>query len=125
MIRRLSYSDANIFLICFNVVDPDSFMNVREKWIPELRDYGPERVPLILVGLQSDQRSIVDVKCRLSKKGKRPIKYEEGEMLAKKIGAKKYVECSSLTQVIYISLLLFNTTVCPNTTVSDIIVKQK
>ena len=99
MIRRLSYSDANIFLICFNVVDPESFVNVREKWLPELRQYGPERVPIILVGLQSDQRNVVDVKCRLSKKGKRPVKYEEGEMLAKKIGAKKYVECSSLTQV--------------------------
>jgi len=74
-------------------------VNVREKWLPELREYGPERVPLILVGLQSDQRNICDVKCRLSKKGKRPVKYEEGEMLAKKIGAKKYVECSSLTQV--------------------------
>jgi len=98
VIRRLSYSDANIFLICFNVVDPESFVNVREKWLPELRQYGPERVPIILVGLQSDQRNVVDVKCRLSKKGKRPIKYEEGEMLAKKIGAKKYVECSSLTQ---------------------------
>jgi len=37
---------------------------------------------------KSDQRNAANVKCRLSKKGKRPVKYEEGEMLAKKIGAK-------------------------------------
>lgn len=95
----MSYAEANIFLICFNVVDPESFVNVREKWVPELRNHGPERVPVILVGLQSDQRNSVDIKCKLSKKGKRPVKQEEAELLAKKIGAKKYVECSSLTQV--------------------------
>jgi GTPase SAR1 family protein len=100
VIRRLSYSHASIFLVCFNVVDPESFENIREKWIPELREHAPYGVPIILVGLQSDQRNIVDVKCKLGSRGKRPIKYEEGESLAKKIGARKYVECSSLTQVI-------------------------
>lgn len=97
MIRRLSYPDAEIFLLCFNICDPDSFNNVRDKWVPELREYRP-KVPIILVGTQVDQRNNVDVKCRLNMKGKKPVTPDEGEHCAKKIGAKKYIECSALTQ---------------------------
>ena len=88
MIRRLSYPDAEIFLLCFNICDPDSFNNIRDKWVPELREYRP-KVPIILVGTQVDQRNNVDVKCRLNMKGKKPVTPDEGEHCAKKIGAKK------------------------------------
>ena len=88
MIRRLSYPDAEIFLLCFNICDPDSFINIRDKWVPELREYRP-KVPIILVGTQVDQRNNVDVKCKLNMKGKKPITPDEGEHCAKKIGAKK------------------------------------
>ena len=42
---------ANVFILCFNLVDPNSFQNVREKWINELNEYAPN-VPIILVGLK-------------------------------------------------------------------------
>ena len=88
MIRRLSYPDAEIFLLCFNICNPDSFDRIRDKWAPELREYRGD-VPIILVGTQVDQRNNVDIKCKLNREGKKPVTPEEGIHCAKKIGAKK------------------------------------
>ena len=108
VIRRLAYPQTNIFLLCFNLVDQISFQNVKEKWVPELREYAP-KVPIILVGLQSDERNVHPMKWSQGSQKSKPIKTEEGELLARKIGAKKYMECSACTQV---SLLLAITLYC-------------
>ena len=36
-IRTLSYPKTDIFLLCFSVVNPYSFENVKETWLPEVR----------------------------------------------------------------------------------------
>uniref|UniRef100_A0A8C5S5W1 Ras homolog family member Q n=2 Tax=Colubroidea TaxID=34989 RepID=A0A8C5S5W1_LATLA len=41
----------DVFLICFSVVNPASFQNVKEEWVPELKEYAPN-VPYLLVGTQ-------------------------------------------------------------------------
>jgi GTPase SAR1 family protein len=41
-IRTLSYPKTDIFLLCFSVVNPYSYENVKETWLPEVT------VPLIL-----------------------------------------------------------------------------
>lgn len=41
----------DVFLICFSVVNPASFQNVKEEWVPELKEYAPN-VPFLLVGTQ-------------------------------------------------------------------------
>lgn len=41
----------DVFLICFSVVNPASFQNVREEWVPELQEYAPS-VPYLLIGTQ-------------------------------------------------------------------------
>jgi small GTP-binding protein len=97
VIRRLAYPQTNIFLLCFNLVDQISFQNVKEKWVPELREFAP-KVPIILVGLQSDERNVHPMKWSQGSQKSKPIKTEEGELLARKIGAKKYMECSACTQ---------------------------
>lgn len=99
VIRRLSYHDTQIFLLCFNLVDPVSFQNIKERWIPELKEYSAKGIPFILVGLQSDERNVAPMKWSNQKKNRlKPIKTEEGEALAKKIGARRYMECSACTQ---------------------------
>lgn len=35
----------DVFLVCFSVVDPTSFHNVKLKWIPELQHHAPVRKP--------------------------------------------------------------------------------
>ena len=48
-LRPLSYNKADIFLVCYSVVVPSSFTNVKETWVPELKRYA-ENVPFLLVG---------------------------------------------------------------------------
>jgi Ras-related C3 botulinum toxin substrate 1 len=34
-LRPLSYPQTDIFLVCFSVVSPASFENIKTKWLPE------------------------------------------------------------------------------------------
>ena len=54
-LRKLAYNDTDIYIICFSVVNEDSFRNVETRWVPEIRKYSP-LVPFILVGTKIDQR---------------------------------------------------------------------
>ena len=54
-LRPLSYPETDVFLICFSVISPVSFRNVREKWVPEVSHHCPG-VPFLIVGTQIDLR---------------------------------------------------------------------
>ncbi|XP_033734145.1 cell division control protein 42 homolog [Pecten maximus] len=91
-LRTLAYFDTDIFLVCFAVDDKDSLDNVRTKWVPEIREYRPN-TPFILVGTQTDLRgSIVDITDSC-------VSTQQGRKMAKRLGAIKYMECSSLDGV--------------------------
>ncbi|KAJ7421677.1 ras family member Q [Pitangus sulphuratus] len=96
-LRPLSYPMTDVFLICFSVVNPASFQNVKEEWVPELKEYAPN-VPFLLVGTQIDLRDDPKTLARLNDMKEKPISVEQGQKLAKEIGAYCYVECSALTQ---------------------------
>jgi GTPase SAR1 family protein len=55
-------------------------------------------VPCLIVGTQVDLREDNAVKDKLSKQRMAPVKREDGERMARELGAVKYVECSALTQ---------------------------
>ncbi|KAK6430978.1 Rho GTPase protein rac1 [Oleoguttula sp. CCFEE 5521] len=76
-LRPLSYPQTDVFLICFSIVSPSSFDNVKAKL--DLRD-DPE------------------VKEQLRQRKMAPIQYEQAVGVAKDIRAVKYLECSALTQ---------------------------
>ena len=88
-LRILSYTSTVVFIICFSVMEPASFLNV------EIRQY-MQNVPWILVGTQTDLREDVSALKDLNKKRLKPVSTEEGERLAKKTGARAYIECSAL-----------------------------
>jgi len=94
-LRPLSYPGTNIVLLCFSVASRTTFDSISSKWAPEVRHYLP-RTPTILVGLKTDVRD--------DDKAPRgvdfdPVKKDEGEELAKKIGASLYMESSAKKEI--------------------------
>lgn len=52
----------------------------------------------MIVGTQTDLRDDPSVREKLGKQKMSPVRREDGERMAKELGAVKYVECSALTQ---------------------------
>jgi Ras-related C3 botulinum toxin substrate 1 len=96
-LRPLSYPQTDVFLICFSIISPASFDNVKSKWYPEIQHHAPG-VPIILVGTKSDLRDDPQTKAQLQSKGLAPITLQDARAMASSIGAVKYLECSALTQ---------------------------
>ena len=97
-LRPLSYPQTDVFLVCYSVVSPSSFENVKEKWVHEITHHCP-RTPFLLVGTKIDLRDDAATIDKLAKNKQKPLSLEAGEKLAKELRAVKYVECSALTQV--------------------------
>ncbi len=95
-LRPLSYPDSNVILICFAVDLPDSLDNVQEKWISEVLHFC-QSVPIILVGCKSDLRNDPATIEELRKTSQTPVSSADGQAVADKIGAIKYLECSAKT----------------------------
>ena len=109
------FSQTDVFLICFSVVSPSSFENVTSKWCPEIKHHCPD-APILLIGNHNDAidkpyisnnlvsgtkidlREDKEALQALSDNGHHPIKREQGQKLANKIRAVRYLECSALTQ---------------------------
>eukprot|EP00736_Rhodelphis_marinus_P002155 Rmarinus@m.28818 len=96
-LRPLSYPDTDCFVLCYSVISPASFANVTERWIPELRRFCP-RVPIVLVGTKTDLRDDEDTLAQLRSKRITPVSFEQGQLLAKEVGAVAFHECSAKTQ---------------------------
>lgn len=96
-LRPLSYPQTDIFLLCFSITSPSSFENVKEKWVGEIKHHCPT-TPFLIVGTQCDLRDDPHLQEQLNRVRQKPITYEQGQRLAKEIGAVSYVECSALTQ---------------------------
>ena len=90
-------AQTDVFLICFSIISPASFENVRAKWYPEVSHHCPN-TPVVLVGTKLDLRDDQDTNDLLAKKNLQPLTYAQGLQMAKEINAVKYLECSALTQ---------------------------
>lgn len=86
----MSYQNTDIFLVAFSLVSRVSLLNVRSKWIPELREHSPG-TPVILVGTMLDLKND-------PREQQNAVDSEEARALASEIGAVEYIECSALTQ---------------------------
>lgn len=83
--RIQAIADADVIIVCYSIVDRESFENVKSFWIHESRKYNKKK-PVILVATQSDVRKennldhVTDV---------------EGQTMIKTINAEYYNKCSS------------------------------
>ncbi|KZS94978.1 hypothetical protein SISNIDRAFT_409509, partial [Sistotremastrum niveocremeum HHB9708] len=97
-----------VIILCFSVTSRSSFNEVKRyshNWwhrlIPKISSLSRSRkysaAPILLVGLGTQLRSDPEVVHQLFSTGdcKGPVLPEEGERLARKIHAEKYMECSS------------------------------
>lgn len=92
-LRPLSYPETDLLFVCFAIDCPNSLENIMDKWYPEVLHFCPT-TPLILVGLKSDlrtKRSCIEL---LKTQGLTPVTPEQGQAVAKRMGA-QYIECSS------------------------------
>jgi Ras-related C3 botulinum toxin substrate 1 len=108
-LRPLSYPQTDIFLICFSIVSPTSFENVRAKvchflimylrkkimqfmfkWYPEVSHHCPN-TPIILVGTKLDLRDDKEQIEKLKEKKQAPITFPQGLSMMKEISAIKYL----------------------------------
>ena len=83
-LRPLSYPQTDVFTLCFDVRSQYSMDRVPSYWAPELKHHCPD-VPIILVATKIDLRD----------EERKTVTTEEGESIANKIGAAKYMEISS------------------------------
>ncbi|KAJ7225422.1 small GTPase rac1p [Mycena pura] len=96
-LRPLSYPQTDVFLICFSLVSPPSYENVRTKWFPEISHHAPS-TSIVLVGTKLDLREDQATIEKLRDRRMAPIQYQQGVQMSRDIGAVKYLECSALTQ---------------------------
>ncbi|KIW08479.1 uncharacterized protein PV09_01381 [Verruconis gallopava] len=95
-LRPLAYAKAHVILIGFSVDSPDSLSNVKDKWAEEARERCPE-CPVILVALKKDLREDPVAIEHMRKTSRSFCTPRMGEEMRDQIGARKYLECSSLT----------------------------
>ena len=95
--RASFYHLADVFLVCYSIDLPNSFKDLKPKWISEISNHSPN-IPVILVGTKSDLRGNRLIAAKLKKNKQVPVSYNDGVRLAKQIGAAKYLVCSAFSQ---------------------------
>ncbi|XP_061783029.1 rho-related GTP-binding protein RhoF [Nerophis lumbriciformis] len=96
-LRPLSYQEAHLILVCFDVTNPTSFDNVTIKWIPEVKHFCPN-IPVILIGCKTDLRKDKECIRRLKAINQAPITYTQGLATQQGMNAELYLECSAKYQ---------------------------
>nr|KAG5708474.1 hypothetical protein BaRGS_026201 [Batillaria attramentaria] len=92
------YKDAEVAIVCYAVDNEETLDHVVDKWIPEVHQFLPKNVPIVLVGCKKDLRNDPATRAALKLKRQKPVSEEEGRAMAERIGAAAYVECSALTK---------------------------
>ncbi|XP_040914391.1 rho-related GTP-binding protein RhoF [Toxotes jaculatrix] len=96
-LRPLSYQEANLILVCFDVTNPTSFENVLIKWHPEVKHFCRD-TPVILIGCKTDLRKDKECTRKLRAMSLAPITYTQGEETRQHMNADLYLECSAKYQ---------------------------
>jgi len=91
----IPYSD--VILLCFSVVNPQSFQNATTYWLSRARRSNP-KIPIVLVGTQMDLRSDLQTLLNLNEQNLKPVMEKDARTRAQQMHACAYIECSALTE---------------------------
>lgn len=95
-LRPLSYPGTQVALLVYSCISPVSFLNISEKWHPEMQRFMPT-VPLILTATKTDLREDPRIITQLFQhSGATPISFDAGAELAHTLNVFSYRETSSL-----------------------------
>jgi small GTP-binding protein len=95
-LRPLSYPETYLFLLIFDVSNPNSFENITAKWYPEISWYCPD-TPCILIGTKTDRREDAEAIKKLQEKNRKMIEPHQGEKLARELPrCIGYIETSAI-----------------------------
>lgn len=86
-LRGLTLPMSDYVMICYSISDPLSFYEVENTLMPMVKQKAREDVKIMLVATKIDKRS------------EDTVSTEEGVMLARRIGAFKFIECSSVVDI--------------------------
>lgn len=89
-LRPVCYQHCNVVIVCFAVDSRNSYNNVIDKWMPEVRHFCPN-TPVVLVATKTDLR------LKPHADDKQQLTTNDGDELARRLSADAYVECSSKT----------------------------
>merc|ERR1712000_652077 len=92
-LRTTTYTNTDVFMICFSVVHPSSFENIKW-WLIEVKKSCPN-TPFILCGTKTDLRDDPATIAKLEQNNEKPITSKIGAKKAKEIKAQGYLECSA------------------------------
>ena len=89
-LRPLSYPQTDVYLICYDVSNPVSFENVKNRWIPEIQHHdsgvGFNAPMIFLVGCKNDREACI---------GCAP---DAAKALCTELGLAGHAQCSAKTQ---------------------------
>ncbi|KAL3873228.1 hypothetical protein ACJMK2_036368 [Sinanodonta woodiana] len=93
-LRVFTYKESEVIVVCYSVVERDSFCSVQDHWMTEIKRHlrSANKKPVVLVATQVDLRNTADYDMDTS------VSTLEGERLAKDIGAETFIECSAVTK---------------------------
>ncbi|KAH7074444.1 P-loop containing nucleoside triphosphate hydrolase protein [Paraphoma chrysanthemicola] len=92
-LRRQSYTDVRLVLMCFDISNYDSLENVEEKWVHEANGFLHD-IPKILVGCKRDLRS-TNMEVSKGHSTQRLVGLDHAGRVAQRIGALAYFETSA------------------------------
>lgn len=94
-LRPLSYSQADVFVIIFSLVNLITLQDVLNIWVPEIKEHCPG-TPYLLVGTKKEIRdNFQEHRDEYLSKGYEPIQTSIGIETKEKIQAEEYFECET------------------------------
>lgn len=92
-LRPLSYTNADLLMVCYAINDGDSLQHVEDRWFPEVKHFCYD-TPIMLVGLKSDLYNDVGIG---NNKRNALLDAEKVDKKAESLGAVLHMQCSAKT----------------------------